>query len=629
MTETIETIPFQAETEELLELVIHSLYTNPSIFLRELISNASDALDKLRFEALTRPELTEGKEEPAIRLATDPEARILCVIDNGIGMSREEVVQNIGTIARSGTKKFIEALKGNQEGTPELIGQFGVGFYSSFMVADEVVVETRRAGEEKGTRWTSTGRGEYTLEEIDKPAHGTTIMLHLKPLDEKREGGDQVPDFTQQWTVRETVKRYSDFIEYPIEMEVGEGDEAKVEVLNSRKPIWTRLRQDIEESEYNEFYKHLTHDWNDPLRTIHFKAEGTTEYTALLYLPSKRPLDLFDPNQAKSKIHLYVKRVFIMADCEELVPVWLRFVRGVVDSSDLPLNISRETLQHNRQMDRIQKRLTKKTLDTLGEMRDKDREAYNGFWDAFGGVLKEGLYYESEYKDQLSELALFETSAGKERCTLPEYVERMPVKQKEIYVLLAPDRAAAERSPHLEALRAEGYEVLFLVDAVDEFVLQRFEEYGGKKLRQIDRGEVDLGGEDTPEREEREKALEPLLEAVRKELADEVEEVRFSKRLTESPACLVEGENSMPPQMLRFLKETGQPVPEQKRSLELNATHSLVQRLEALRGDEAQFARFSDYCHLLFGQALLAEGSPLSDPARFSKLLTELMVEGE
>jgi molecular chaperone HtpG len=635
VTETAETIDFQAETKEILSLVIHSLYTHKEIFLRELISNASDALDKLRVLSLKEPELLEGDEELAIRLEIDRERRVLRVVDTGIGMSRQEVVENLGTIARSGTRGFLDALRSAKAApaaeVPQLIGQFGVGFYASFMVADEVVVETRKAGEATGVRWRSAGEGQYTVEEIERVERGTSVALHLKPL-ARLEGEEEPQDFTDEAVLRAVVKRYSDFIEYPIRMEIGEGDETSLATLNSRKPLWTRPKADIDAEEHAEFYKHLSHDWQEPLETIHFKAEGATEYTALLYLPKERGLDLFDPMRARSHVSLYVKRVFIMADCEELLPPWLRFVRGVVDSADLPLNISRETLQHNRQMGAIRSRLVRKLLDVFGELLRERREDYVAFWRAFGPVIKEGIFADERYAEDIARVALFASSAGDAPTTLGEYVERMPVKQKAIQVLLAPDRRTAERSPHMEALRARKTEVLFLTDAVDEFVLQRLMEFDGKPIRQIDRGEADpdeVSSEARAARERKSKELDSLLEAVRKELADEVEAVRFSTRLTDSPACLVGSEHALSPQLERLLREAGQPVPERRRVLELNPTHPLVERLHALCEDDARHARFQDYCALLLGQAMLAEGSAPSDPARFSKLVADLMVGAE
>ena len=630
---TAETIAFRAETKELLDLVIHSLYTHKEIFLRELISNASDALDKLRFEVLTAGEgagddLSEAAVEALrVRLVIDAERRVLHIRDTGIGMSREEVIENLGTIARSGTKGFLDALRKAEDSSkaiPELIGQFGVGFYSAFMVADEVEVETRRAGEAKGVGWRSRGDGEYEIEDIDKDEIGTTVSLHLKPLDPSEEGN---LDFTDEGVIQGIVKRYSDFIEYPVEMELGEGEERKLTVLNSQKPLWTRPRSEIEDEEYAEFYKHLTHDWHEPLETIHFQVEGTLEYSALLYLPKQRPMDLFDPDQAKSRIHLYVRRVFIMADCEELAPVWLRFVRGVVDSGDLPLNISRETLQHNRQMGKIQSKLTNKVLETMKRLQEERREDFGEFWKAFGPVLKEGLYYDDAHREELAGLALFESTAGDEPRSLGEYVQDMPAKQKEIYVLLAPDLETARRSPHLEAVASREFEVLFLTDPVDEFVLQRLSEFEGKKIRRIDQGEVDLEDEQEKEaRQQKEKDLEPLVEAVKKELAESVEDVRFSNRLTDSPACLVASEHELTPQMRRMMEASGQSAPPSKRILELNAEHPLVGRMQSLSGDEASHERFAQSCELVLGMAQVAEGAAPSDPQRFTQLVSELML---
>ena len=628
-----ETISFQADTSELLDLVVHSLYTHKEIFLREVISNASDALDRLRFEALRDTELGADTAGLRVRLEVDAEKRILEIDDNGIGMTRQEVIDNIGTIASSGTKGFLAAMREKKDaGTaasvtelPELIGQFGVGFYSVFMVADTVEVETKRAGEAKGVRWTSQGTGEYSIEEIDRQDCGTTVVLHLKDVDPDIEGDR---DYAAEWVLRDIVKRYSDFIEYPIEIETGEGDEAKIEVINSQKPLWSRPKSEIEESEYTEFYKHLTHDWREPLETIHFKVEGTIEYAALLYIPSERPMDLFDPKQAKSRVHLYVRRVFIMEDCEELMPVWLRFVRGVVDSADLPLNVSRETLQSGRQMAQIKKRLARKVLDTLGTLQKDRREDFAKFWAAFGQVLKEGLYYDDEHRDEVARLALFDSSAGDEPTTLPEYVERMPVKQKDIYVLVAPDLETARRSPHLETFASKKLEVLLMTDPVDEFVLQRFTEFDEHAIKRIDRGELDLEDEgEKSEREAKEKELEPMLEAVRKELAENVEAVRFSSRLTDSPACLVGGENDLTPQLRRMLAESGQAVPAPKVTLELNASHPIIEQLATLQADEAAYSRFANTCELLLGTALVTSGDSPSDPTRFAQLVTELMLE--
>ncbi len=629
----VETVPFQAETSELLQLVIHSLYKQREIFLRELISNASDALDKLRYEALRDPRLYEGYENLWIRLEADPKARTLRVADSGLGMSYAEVKENLGTIARSGTKAFVEAaqrVRGQAADLPELpefIGRFGVGFYSAFMVADEVVVETRKAGERRGVRWSSRGTGEYSIEEIERAERGTAVTLHL------RDPGQDEQDFTREWTLRALVKRYSDFVGYPIRMDVereeGEGQEkrtvVRTETLNSERPLWTRPKDEVSAEEHAEFYRHLSHDWQEPLATIHTKAEGTTEFTALLYVPRERPHDFFDPTRHGARVELYVRRVFITADCEDLLPAWLRFLRGVVDASDLPLNVSRETLQENRQARQIQKHLVRKTLDALKALLTDKRESYRTFWGAFGAALKEGAYVDDEHREELARLLLFETSHGEEPATLLEYVERMPAEQKDIYVLAAPSRVAAERSPHLEGVRARGFEVLFFVDPVDEFLLQRLKEFADKKLVALDKGGLELAEDAQAKRarEQQQEAMGPLLELVRKELAEEVEAVRFSARLTDSPAVLVSGEGRLSPKVERLLRESGQSVPEHKRVLELNPSHPLIARMRDLASDD--YGRFSDYCTLLFGQAQLAEGTAPSDPARFAKLVASLM----
>ncbi len=633
---TTQTMEFQAETRQLLDLMIHSLYRHKEIFLRELISNASDALDKVRFEALTRPELLEGDDDLAIRLETDRDARTLTIADNGIGMSRDEVIENLGTIARSGTREFVAALKDAKEqatSAPELIGQFGVGFYSAFMVADRVTVETRRAdlpaGE--GVRWTSTGGGAFELETIERAPRGTRITLHLK---ERGEEGEEMPELTAEWALRGLVKKYSDFVQWPIRMDVereeGEGDDkktvVKTETLNSMKPLWTRTPSEVTDEEHAEFYKQLAHDWEPPGRTIHFRAEGTLEYTALLYVPSHRPLAFLEGDRGKSKLSLYVKRVFIMDDCDELLPPWLRFVRGLVDSSDLPLNVSRETLQHTRQMAPIRRRLVTKTLETFKKWLDDDRDAYAKTWGEFGPLIKEGMYGEDdETKFKIAEVCLFRSTRGDGLVTLDEVIEAMPDGQEEVYWLAGPDLDTLRRSPHLEAFAARGYEVLLLTDPVDEFAMQRLTEFDGKPLKAIDKGDVDLGDdEEKAARDEKAKELKPLLDAVKERLGEQVAEVRFSSRLKESPAVLVTGEQDLSPHMARLLRGMDREVPESKRILELNASHPLVKRLDALRDGSA--GRFGDYCELLFGQAQLAEGTAPEDPQRFNRLLTSLMV---
>lgn len=646
MTTETETRTFQAETRELLDLMIHSLYSHKEIFLRELISNASDAIDRLRFASLTDDSLRDGSYRPRIELEVFPDAKTLIIDDNGIGMTRDEIIENIGTIARSGTREFAKAMaaaKSDGDSTPELIGQFGVGFYSSFMVADEVVVVTRKAGTDEGSRWTSKGDGEYTIEDCEKAEPGTRITLHLrKPEENEEEGDDEGPeytDYTQEWTLREVIKRYSDFVEYPVEMDVertqkkGEEEDAVEETvietvtLNSMKPLWRKPKSEITAEEYKEFYHHVSHDWAEPLETIHFKAEGTHEYTALLYLPKTRPMDLLDPNHDKSRLSLYVKRVFIMGDCEELVPSWLRFVRGLVDSDDLPLNVSRETLQHNRQMGRIRSRVVKKVLGAMKTMLGERRSDYIDYWKAFGLVLKEGIVTDHESRDELAGLSLFGSSAGGDLTTLGEYVERMPEEQKEILYLTGTERRSLEQSPHLEAAASKGFEVLFLTDPIDEWVVGHIPEFDEKKLVALDRGEADLGETDETkkEREEQQEENTDLLTTIQTSLDEYVKEVRLTSRLSDSPAVLVSGDGDMTPQMERILRASGQELPAGKRVLELNPEHPVFARIKSLHGVDAEGEAFGELLELVYGQALLAEGSDLPNPARFAQLVSSMI----
>ena len=478
-TESAQSLPFETEVQELLDLMIHSLYSHPEIFLRELISNASDACDKLRFEALTKPELGVDTTQLGIRLEADTEARTLTIVDDGIGMSRDELISNLGTIAGSGTRRLMRELKeSGADERPELIGQFGVGFYASFMVADEVVVESLRAGEEQGHRWSSKADGRYTIEDAEGLERGTRITLHLK------DAGEDGQDFTAEHVLRGLVKRYSDFVEYPIRM----GDDT----LNSRKPVWARPKSDVTEEEYADFYKHLSHDFHDPLETIHFKAEGSTEYTALLYIPAQRPFDLFREQQPHSKLSLYVKRVLITGECKELLPSWLRFVRGVVEAADLPLNVSREILQSNPHMRAIKKRLTKKVLASLASILKDDRERYAGFWKEFGSVLKEGICLGEDEDGAIAELCLFESSRGEGLTTLAEAVERMPEGQPAIYTVTGPDRETLDASPHVAAYKQRGYEVLYLTEPIDEWMIDRLTSFQDKPLRSVHAVDEDL-----------------------------------------------------------------------------------------------------------------------------------------
>lgn len=636
MTTTQETHSFQAEAKELLNLVIHSLYSHKEIFLRELISNASDACDKLRFEALTDAGLMAGDEDLGIDLEADPDAKTLTIVDNGIGMSADEVRSNLGTIARSGTKAFASQLaeaKADPEALPRLIGQFGVGFYSVFMVADRVTVETRRAGSDEGVRWESEGAGEYTIEECTLAHRGTRITLHLKDAEE---GDETHQDFTQEYVLKKVVKDWSDFVEYPVRMEVeryeGEGDERKKEIknetLNSMRPLWTRPKSDISEEEYTEFYRHISHDWNDPLSHVHFKAEGVHSYTAICFLPKQRGHELFDPSHLESKVALYVQRVHITSECAELLPTWLRFVHGVVDSDDLPLNVSRETLQHNRQLAQIQKRLVKKLMDEMGRVLKNEREDYVSFWGEFGQVLKEGVWHEDGYRDEVAELCLFPSSvtlaegADEELhgfTTLAEYASRMQEGQDKIWFLSGNEQGSLQSSPHLE--RAKGQEVLFFSE-IDEIALSKLGEYQGHELVALDKGEIELDDDAKKDLDAAGERLGALTEAVAAKLEGSVESVRLSARLTDSPACLVPGENSLPPQLEAMLRAQGQPVPDSKQVLELNPEHPLVQKLNDSKDEEG----FGETCELLFGQALLAEGSPLPDPARFAKLVAERLL---
>jgi molecular chaperone HtpG len=620
MSEQAERHEFQTEVRELLDLMIHSLYSHKDIFLRELISNASDALDKVRFESVSRPELAPVGELE-IRLEVDAEARTLAVHDNGIGMSRQEIVENLGTIARSGTREFLAAVREAQAATaPELIGQFGVGFYSSFMVADRITVVTRRAGTEEATRWESTGDGGYTLDAADRPAAGTTVTLHLKPKDEE----DGLQDYTQGRVLKDLVKRYSDFVSYPIRLEG--------ETLNSMKAIWARGKDEVTEDEHREFYKHISHDWNDPLEHLSVHIEGGFEARALLYIPSKAPFDLHHRDGGHRGLSLYVKRVFIMDDWRDLLPAYLRFVRGVVSSDDLSLNVSREILQKDRQVQAIRKYLVRRILAALKETKEQRPEKYQTFWTEFGAVLKEGLVAFEEGHDKLLELILAPSTDGPRPTSLGDYVKRMKEGQPAAYYVTAPTRETAERSPHLEAFRARGYEVLFFLDPIDELWLRLPREVEGKKLVSVAKGAVDLGTEEEKKqeetaREETSERFKDLLLALRAALQDEVRDVRLSARLTSSPACLVGETGDLSPHLEELLRRSGQEVPKVKRVLELNPEHPLVTRLQAFHAAHPADERFRRYAELLHGQAILAEGGTLPDPAAFSRRLAELLVE--
>ena len=618
MTTNIETFQFQAEARQVLELMIHSLYTNKEIFLRELISNASDALDRLRFEALSHPELISADDKLEIWIESDSMARTLTIHDDGIGMSRDEVIANIGTIAKSGTRELLQTLREKQssEGLGTLIGQFGVGFYSAFMVADRVTLVTRRAGESDATQWDSTGDGTFTISVAAKFNRGTSITLHLKKFEEDAE----VEDFTDKWVVSRIVKRYSDFVAYPIiykEKDAKEPDKP----LNSMKPIWTRPRSEVTAEEYKEFYKHISHDWNEPMETWSFRAEGRSEYRALLFIPSQAPLDLFYAT-GKFGLHLYVRRVLIMEHCEELLPGYLRFVRGVVDSADLPLNVSRQRLQEDRHITQIRKWLTKKILDSLEDMMKSESGKYGEFWKQFGRVLKEGVSFDFENKDRLLSLYLFESSYdGEKPTTLKDYVSRMKETQSAIYYLTGPSRRAVEHSPHLEAFQERGYEVLYLVDAVDELLIQGLPEFDGKNVKSVGKGTADLGEE--KDLKEKTPGYSSLIEVLAKKLEDRVKEVRLSSRLTASPACLVVSDHDVSPNLEKLLNQMKGDGSKQKRIMELNPNHEIILKMR----DRAEDAMIDDFAELLFGYALLAEGSDLQDPLKFNQAVMRVLAK--
>ncbi|MCP4661469.1 MAG: molecular chaperone HtpG [bacterium] len=650
ITETPKTgtFEFQAETRQLLDIVIHSLYSSKEIFLRELISNASDALDRLRFEALTDPEIMGKDEQLEIKIDTNATARTLVISDNGIGMSRDEVITHIGTIAKSGTRELVAQLKESQssEGIAQLIGQFGVGFYSAFMVAEKVTLLTRRAGEEKATRWESTGDGQFTIEDDHRFMRGTTITLELKPVDQDH----GIDDFVDFWVIERIVKRYSDFVAYPIvtkqQREEPETDQdgkpipektrtvIEDKTLNSMTPIWTRPRDEVTQEEYAEFFKHIAHDWNEPLDVLSLRAEGRIEYQALLFVPSKTPWDIYSREQ-QFGLQLYVRRILVMDHCEELVPPYLRFVKGVVDSADLPLSISREMIHQDRHIHQMRKWLTRKVLDHLNELREKDHEKYLKFWKELGQVLKEGVSHDGENRDRIAPLLYFQSSQDPEKLTtLAEYVERMKDDQEEIYYLSGESRRVVENSPHLEAFKAKGYEVLYLVDPVDEVLAPALPEYEGKKLKSVGKGTVELGSDEERKQaeealKEKEKTYKELMKFLEKTLEEWVREVRLSARLTTSPVCLVGSEHDPSPGLERMMRESGEAgFSRQKRILELHPEHEILGKLKQRFAADKEDPALADYAHLLLGSALLAEGSELHEPAKYNRLVGELMVKG-
>jgi len=615
---------FQAEVKQLLQLMIHSLYSNKEIVLRELISNASDAADKLRFEALANGALYENDSELKIRIAFDKEARTLTIADNGIGMSRDEVIANIGTIAKSGTKEFFNALTGDQAKDANLIGQFGVGFYSAFILADKVTLTTRRAGATEAVRWESAGEGDFTIEAADKTSRGTEITLHL------REGEDE---FLSDWKLKTIIRKYSDHITLPIVMKKSEWkDGAEVatdedETVNKASALWARSKNDITEEEYQEFYKHVSHDFENPLAYTHSRVEGKQEYISLLYVPSKAPFDLYDRDR-RHGIKLYVKRVFIMEDAEKLMPQYLRFVRGVIDTSDLPLNVSREILQSSRDVDAIKAGSVKKVLGLLEDMAENKPEDYAKFYNEFGRVLKEGPGEDFANKEKIAGLLRFASTKADtdvQDVSFKDYISRMQAEQDVIYYITADSFAAAQHSPHLEIFRKKGIEVLLMSDRVDEWLLGSLTEFEGKKLQSIAKGDLDLGKLESETEKEIQKKIEEesktLVEKIKQTLGSQVKDVRVTHRLTDSPACLVSDAQDLSGNLARILKAAGQNAPESKPILEINPSHKLVKRLEA----ESAEAVFADLTHVLFDQALLAEGGTLEDPASFVKRMNSLI----
>ncbi len=622
-----ETLGFQTEVQQLLDLMIHSLYSNKEIFLRELISNASDAADKLRFEALTDDGLFEDDADLKIRVEFNKEQKTITVLDNGIGMSREEIIDNLGTIAKSGTREFFESLTGDQSKDNQLIGQFGVGFYSSFIVAEKLEVISRRAGlgREEGVRWISEGKNDYSLETVDRPKRGTKIVLYLR---------DDAEEFLNAFRLRSIINKYSDHISIPIVMDKEGEDEKGEETVNSATALWTRSKKDIKDEEYEEFYKHVGHDFEAPLARVHNKVEGKLEYTSLLYIPARAPFDLWD-REKRHGIKLYVRRIFIMDDAEQLMPSYLRFVKGIVDSDDLPLNISREILQRNKTIDSIRSGCTKKILDLLAGMAKKDTEKYNTFWKEFGRVLKEGVIEVTDKQEELAKLFRFSSShddSEEQLVSLQDYVSRMKDGQKAIYFISADSFSTAKNSPHLEVFRDKGIEVLLLTDPIDEWLTTHLNEFDGKPLTSVNKGELDLdkltaNGKDEDKDKKKEKKAEKeykdITKRIKELLEGKVKDVRVTDRLTTSPACLVADENDMGRHLEQILAASGQSIPGSKPILEINPNHLILKRLK----DEQDEDRFTDWSHIIFDQALLSEGGKLDDPASFVHRLNDMFLE--
>jgi molecular chaperone HtpG len=622
---TQEKMEFQAEVKQLLNLMIHSLYSNKEIFLRELISNSSDAIDKARYESLTQIEMLGDDKTFRIKVSADAENKILRISDNGVGMTRQELIQNIGTIASSGTKKFVEQLSGDQKKDMSLIGQFGVGFYSVFMVADKVVLTTKRMGsDEPAMRWESTGDGAYTLEEVEKKDRGTELEIHIK---------DDEKEFLEDYRIRSIIRKYSEYITHPIALTDKEGKE---EILNGKPPIWKRSKSEIGKEQYEEFYKHISFDEEPPLAWTHNQVEGALEYTTLLYIPGKAPFDLYNPEKSNG-LNLYVKRIFIMSDCKELLPTYLRFARGIVDSEDLPLNVSREILQKNAVIQKINKAATKKVLQLLETMAKEEKDKYQKFWKEFGNVMKEGFHMNWENLDELKRLIRFEsnkTAAG-EYVGLEEYVVRMKAEQKDIYYISGETRASVEHSPHLEVFKSKDIEVLYLIDPIDEWVVQSLADFDGKKLLNVAKGDLDLGELSKEEKKSQKQAegkYKKFMKDFEEKTGDLLKEVRVTTRLKESPCCLVADETDMGANMERILKMANQKVTASKRILEINPDHAIMQSLQKMYDADAANPKLKDWYGLLVDQALLAEGSEIKDPAgyvsRVNGFLADMLAKG-
>ncbi len=614
-----ETLGFQTEVRQLLNLMIHSLYSNKEIFLRELISNASDAADKLRFESLAAPELLKDDPDLSIRIETDKDKNTVTIVDNGIGMSRDELVEHLGTIARSGTAEFLQQMTGDEKKDAKLIGQFGVGFYSAFIVADKVVVETRRAGlaATDAVRWESDGQGEFTVEPVERADRGTAVTLHLK----KKES-----EFAEPLRIEGLIRKYSDHIAFPVTLQNVADKSQEAKVVNAATALWTRPRTDIDEEEYKEFYKHLSHDFTDPLAWSHNRVEGKREYTSLLYIPSTAPFDLWN-REAPRGLKLYVQRVFIMDDAEQFLPLYLRFVKGVVDSSDLPLNVSRELLQQNPELGAMRGALTRRVLDMLSRMAGKSPDDYKAFWHEFGQVLKEGIIEDPANKDKVAKLLRFattHTATGDQDQSLDDYLERAPKEQDKIYYVLADSHATAAASPHIERLAKQGIEVLLLSDRIDGWLVDSLAEYDGKPLQDLARADVDLPeGAGKMSRDAMDEEHKAVLKKVKRALKDRVEAVHVSQRLVDSPACVVAGEHELNPQIRRMLEASGQTLPESRPILEINVEHPLVARLSK----EADDQRFTELANIVLDHALIAEGTQLDNPAEYVKRMNALLLE--